>query len=151
MRIVIGGDHGGFALKHAVFAFLSENGYDVRDLGCFDLQSVDYPDYGFAVGEAVASGQADRGIAICTTGIGICMAANKVAGVRAALCTTILAAEMTRRHNDSNVVTLGGRVTGAGLALKILDVFLNTGFEEGGRHRRRIDMLSELEKIRDRS
>ncbi|MCL2671020.1 MAG: ribose 5-phosphate isomerase B [Clostridiales bacterium] len=146
MRIVIGGDHGGFALKHAVFAFLSENGYDVRDLGCFDLQSVDYPDYGFAVGEAVASGQADRGIAICTTGIGICMAANKVAGVRAALCTTILAAEMTRRHNDANVLCLGGNTVSNEQAIAITQTFLGTEFE-GGRHAVRVEKINHYKNI----
>jgi len=140
MRVAIGSDHGGFALKCALCAFLLESGYEVADLGCHGPISVDYPDYGFAVGEAVASGQAERGIAVCTTGIGICMAANKVRGARAALCGTLHAAEMTRRHNDANVLCLCGN-TAEAEAIEIVKTFLATEFE-GGRHAVRVEKIN---------
>jgi len=149
--IALACDHGGFELMTEVKAYLDENGYAYKDFGTYSPESCDYPEIALRAARAITDNECAKGIFICGTGIGMSIAANKIHGIRAAHCTDCYTAEMTRRHNDSNVVTLGGRVTGAGLALKILDVFLNTGFEEGGRHRRRIDMLSELEKIRDRS
>lgn len=142
--IVIGSDHGGFALKEAVRKHLAARGEEVNDLGPFTAESVDYPIYGAKVAHAVADGRADLGIAICSTGIGISMAANKVKGVRAALCTDAHMAEMTRRHNDANVLCMGGLITEEATALAIVDAFLNTQFE-GGRHARRVGELSEIE------
>ncbi len=142
--IAIGSDHGGFALKQAIMEHLREKGVEYRDLGTYTEESCDYPEYGEAVARAVAGGEAERGIAICGTGIGISIAANKVRGVRAAVCGDCYSAEMTRRHNDANVLCMGGRVVGDGLALKIVDVFLETPFE-GGRHARRVGKIHEIE------
>ena len=142
--IAIGSDHGGFALKQEIMAYLDEKGLAYDDLGTYTEDSCDYPVYGEAVGRAVASGKYDRGIVICGTGIGISIAANKVRGVRAALCGDCYSAEMTRRHNDANVLALGARVLGSGLALKIVETFLNTEFD-GGRHARRVDLLRDIE------
>ena len=142
--IAIGSDHGGFALKQEIMAHLTERGLEFRDFGAYTADSCDYPEYGAAVGRAVASGEFERGILICGTGIGISMSANKIHGVRAALCGDCYSAEMTRRHNDANIVALGARVVGAGLALKIVDTFLDTPFE-GGRHARRVEKLMALE------
>lgn len=142
MRIAIGSDHGGFALKAVLLAQLSKQGHVLQDLGCFDTQSVDYPDYGFAVGKAVAEGAAEFGIALCTTGIGICMAANKVTGVRAALCDSVYLAQMTRRHNNANVLCLGATVVSEADARDIVHAFLTTEFE-GGRHIRRVEKLNQ--------
>lgn len=140
----IGSDHGGFELKQAVMKHLEERGIEYRDYGTYTPESCDYPDYGAAVGRAVASGECERGIVICGTGIGISMAANKIDGVRCALCGDCFSAEMARAHNDANVLALGGRVIGPGLALKIVDIFLSTGFD-GGRHARRLGKLAEIE------
>jgi ribose 5-phosphate isomerase B len=140
MKIAIGSDHGGFELKEKVIKFLGENGYEILDLGCNSMDSVDYPKYGRLVGEAVVEKKADKGIVICGTGIGISIAANKVKGVRAALCTNTTMARLTREHNDANVLSMGARMVGDILALEMVDVFLTTEFE-GGRHQKRIDQL----------
>lgn len=140
MKIALGSDHGGFALKEHVKDWLTQHGYEVEDFGCHDTRSCDYPVYGRAAAEAVGGGQCDRGIVICTTGIGISMAANKVRGVRCALCSEPLSAEMTRRHNDANMLAMGGGLIGNNMADRIVDAFLNTPFE-GGRHQRRVDKI----------
>lgn len=142
--LAIGSDHGGFALKQEVMKHLAERGIEYRDYGTYSGESCDYPDYGEAVGRAVASGECERGIIICGTGIGISIAANKVHGVRAALCGDCYSAEMSRAHNDANVLALGARVLGTGLALKIVDTFLDTGFD-GGRHARRVAKIMAIE------
>ena len=144
MKIVIGADHGGLQLKEAIKVQLLEKGYVVEDKGTFDEQSCDYPDYGKAVALAVAAGEADRGILVCGTGIGISISANKVRGIRAALCGDTFSARMSRLHNDANILALGQRVTGAGLALDIVDVWLTTGFE-GGRHAARVEKIMQIE------
>ncbi len=136
--IAIGSDHGGFALKQAVMRHLKDRGLEYKDFGTYTEESCDYPEYGRAVAQAVASGECERGIVICGTGIGISIAANKVPGIRAALCTDCFCAEATRQHNDANVLALGGRVVGEGLALKIVDTFLDTPFSNDERHIRRI-------------
>ena len=142
--IALGSDHGGFALKQELMKHLDARGLEYKDYGTYSDASCDYPVYGKAVAHAVASGECERGIIICGTGIGISMAANKVKGVRAALCGDCFSAEMTRKHNDANVLALGARVVGPGLALKIVDTFLENEFE-GGRHARRVALLSEIE------
>ena len=144
MKIAIGCDHGGYLLKQDILIWLEEHDIDFEDVGCFSTESVDYPIYGEKVARLVASGECEKGIVICTTGIGISIAANKVKGIRCAHCTDSLSAEMTRRHNDANALCMGGRVVGAGLACQLVDIFLNTEFE-GGRHQRRIDKLTALE------
>lgn len=144
MNISIGCDHGGFALKEKIRAYLEEQGHTVTDVGCKSLESCDYPDFGAAAARLVASGACERGIVICTTGIGISISANKVKGVRCALCGDAFSAEMTRRHNDANMLALGAGITGPNLAQKIVEVFLSTGFE-GGRHARRVDKLMQIE------
>ena len=142
--IAIGSDHGGFALKQEIMRHLEAAGYAFKDFGTYSADSCDYPVYGEAVARAVASGEFERGILICGTGIGISISANKVKGVRAALCGDCYSAEMTRRHNDANILALGARVLGTGLALKIVDTFLTTEFE-GGRHARRVAMIHDIE------
>ena len=142
--IAIGCDHGGFEIKNAVIDYLKENGIEYKDYGCFSTESVDYPRYAYAVAFAVASGEAKKGIICCGTGIGVSMAANKVKGVRAAVCSDEFCAEMTRRHNDANVLCMGGRVIDSDKAVKLADIFLNTPFE-GGRHMNRVNMISEIE------
>ena len=142
--IAIGSDHGGFALKQEIMKHLEERKLEYIDFGTYSSDSCDYPQYGAAVGRAVASGSCERGILICGTGIGISISANKIHGVRAALCGDCFSAEMTRRHNDANIVALGARVVGPGLALKIVDTFLDTEFE-GGRHARRVEQMMALE------
>ena len=141
--IAIGCDHGGFELKQAIVKHLTERGLAYQDFGCFSNEAVDYPIYAKEVAKAVAAGTCDRGILICGTGIGVSMAANKVKGIRAALCTDCFMAEATRQHNDANVLALGGRVLGMGLALKIVDTFLDTEFSGEERHSRRIAMIEE--------
>ena len=143
--IAIGSDHGGFALKQEIMKHLEERKLQYIDFGTYSSDSCDYPQYGAAVGRAVASGSCERGILICGTGIGISISANKIHGVRAALCGDCFSAEMTRRHNDANIVALGARVVGPGLALKIVDTFLDTEFE-GGRHERRVQQMMALEE-----
>ena len=142
--IALACDHGGFALKEAVRLHLEEQGLPYQDFGCFSTESVDYPVCGAKAARAVGSGACDRGIVVCTTGIGISMTCNKVRGVRCALCSEPYSAEMTRRHNDANMLALGGGFTGVNLALRIVDVFLATEFE-GGRHQRRVDQIMALE------
>ena len=144
MRVVLGSDHGGYELKEAIRTHLEGRGIEIQDLGTHSTDSVDYPEYGFAVGKAIIQGAADLGIAICGTGQGISMAANKIPGIRAALCTETFSARMAREHNNANVLTLGGRVTGVGLALDIVDIFLKTEFA-GGRHARRVKLISDFE------
>lgn len=142
--IALGSDHGGFPLKQHIKAYLDAHGYAYRDYGCESTESCDYPLYGRAAAEAVASGECDRGIIICTTGIGISIAANKVKGIRCALCSEPLSAEMTRRHNDANMLAMGGGFVGPNLAERIVEVFLTTEFE-GGRHARRVNLISDME------
>ncbi len=141
MKIAIASDHGGYALKEEIKKYLAGRDIEVTDLGTDSEESVDYPIYGKACGEAVASGKTDRGIVCCGTGIGISIAANKVKGIRCALCTDVHMAQMSRRHNDSNILALGGRTTETARALEIVGAWLDTGFE-GGRHQRRVDMLN---------
>ncbi|MBR1892520.1 MAG: ribose 5-phosphate isomerase B [Lachnospiraceae bacterium] len=142
--IAIGSDHGGFDLKEKVIAHLKEEGYTVKDMGTYSKDSCDYPDFGHAVAWAVAKNEADKGIVICTTGVGISISANKVPGIRAALCTDPYVAKMTRLHNDANVLALGAAIVGDGLASEIVDTFLNTEFSEGERHKRRIEKIEEV-------
>ena len=144
--IAIGCDHGGYELKQKILAHLRQRGLEYRDFGCDSTASVDYPVYGKAVAHAVASGECEKGIVICSTGIGISIAANKVRGIRCALCSEPLSAEMTRRHNNANTLCLGGRVVGPGLACQIVDAFLDHEFE-GGRHQKRIDKMMALETL----
>lgn len=139
--IAIGSDHGGFELKKEIMAHLDARGLEYKDFGTYSDASCDYPVYGKAVAKAVASGECERGIIICGTGIGISIAANKVHGIRAALCGDCFSAEASRQHNDANVLALGARVVGPGLALKIVDTFLDTPFSNGERHLRRISMI----------
>ncbi len=145
--VALGADHGGFALKQHLKAFLSEQGYDVLDLGAYDAQPVDYPDFAVAVARAVAEARAWRGIMIDGAGIGSAMAANKVAGVRAALCYDLTTAQNAREHNDANVLTLGGTLIGTRLAVDITRTFLATEFG-GGRHARRVDKINSLDSGR---
>lgn len=141
--VAVGSDHGGYKLKQDVIKYLEENNIPYKDFGCYDEKSCDYPVYAFAVAQAVAKGEFDKGILVCGTGIGVSMAANKVKGVRAALCHDCFSAQATREHNDANVLTMGARVIGPGLALKIVDIFLHTPFSNEERHKRRISMLDE--------
>ena len=143
LKIAVASDHGGFALKEKVKEHLVQRGFDVDDLGTHSEDSVDYPSYGKACGEAVASGKADLGVVVCGTGIGISIAANKVKGVRCGLCTSVEMAHLTKQHNNANILALGGRTTEPELALKIVDEWLDTEFE-GGRHQRRVDMLDRM-------
>ena len=136
--IAIGSDHGGFELKKSIMAHLDKRGLKYKDFGTYSEESCDYPDYGKAVAQAVAAGEYERGILICGTGIGISITANRIPGIRAALCTDCFMAEATRLHNDANILALGGRVVGEGLALKIVDTFLDTPFSNEERHKRRI-------------
>jgi len=142
--LAIGSDHGGFTLKQEIMSYLSKGGIEFKDFGTYTSDSCDYPVYAEKVARAVADGECDRGILVCGTGIGMSIAANKIKGVRCALCADCFSAEMTRRHNNANVLALGERTIGAGLALKITEIFLNTPFE-GARHERRVDMISKIE------
>ena len=143
MKIAVASDHGGFALKETIKEHLLKRGFEVEDLGTDSEDSVDYPVYGKACGEAVASGSVDRGVVCCGSGIGISIAANKVKGVRCALCTSVEMAKLSRQHNNANMIALGGRLTEPELALQMVDTWLDTDFE-GGRHQRRTDMLDEM-------
>ena len=142
--IAIGSDHGGYSLKQVIMKHLDERGLEYHDFGTYNEESCDYPDYGEAVARAVASGEYERGIIICGTGIGISISANKVHGIRAALCGDCFSAQMTREHNDANILALGARVVGAGLAVKIVDTFLHTEFSGDERHARRIAKIEEI-------
>ena len=145
MKIAMGCDHGGYALKCELIKHLEEQGHEVKDFGCYSTESCDYPEFGEAAARAVASGECERGIVICTTGIGISITANKVKGIRCALCSDTLSAEMTRRHNDANMLAMGAGIVGPNLAEHIVDTFLATEFE-GGRHQRRVDLISDMEQ-----
>ncbi|KUK12082.1 MAG: Ribose-5-phosphate isomerase [Moorella sp. 60_41] len=145
MRIALGSDHGGYHLKEEIKKFLEEAGVLYRDFGCFNPEAVDYPDYARQVAEAVARGEFERGILCCGTGIGVAIAANKVPGIRAALCHDTFSARASREHNDANVLALGGRVIGPGLAREIVKTWLEAGFT-GGRHARRLAKIAALEK-----
>ena len=139
--IAIGSDHGGYDLKEAVIAHLKEQGVACKDYGCTSKNSCDYPIYGRAVAEAVAQGECEKGIVICTTGIGISITANKVKGIRCALCADTLTAQMTRLHNDANVLAMGGGIVGSNLAFSIVDTFLNTEFSGEEKHCRRVGLI----------
>ncbi len=139
--LALGSDQAGFELKQEIISYLKEENIPFEDFGSYDTDSVDYPIYAKKVAEAVAQGDCEKGILICGTGIGMSMVANKVPGVRAALCSDCFSTEATRQHNDANVITLGARVIGPGLAVKMVDIFLNTPFSGAERHARRIQMM----------
>ena len=145
MKIAIGCDHGGFELIEAVRGYLEERQIPYEDFGAYNTDSVDYAPIAAKAARAVAAGQADFGVLVCSTGIGISMAANKVKGIRAALCTNEFCAEMTRRHNNANILCMGGKVIDKETAVKLVDIFLHTEFE-GGRHQRRIDQIAQIEE-----
>ena len=145
MKIAIGCDHGALALKNTVKAHLEKQGYEVCDYGTYTLDSCDYPDFAEKAAKAVASGECEKGIVLCTTGIGISIAANKVKGIRCALLSDVKSAELTRLHNDTNMMALGAGVTGEILALEIVDTWLGTEFSGDARHQRRIDLMMALE------
>ncbi len=141
--IALGSDHGGYDLKQVVIGYLEEKGIEYKDFGCYDKNSCDYPLFGRAAAEAVASGECEKGIVVCTTGIGISMVANKVPGVRCALCQDSFSAKMTRLHNDANMLALGGGIVGPNLALDIVETFLNTEFSAEEKHKRRISLIEK--------
>lgn len=145
MRVALGADHGGYELKEAIRRHLETQGIEVFDFGTHSNDSVDYPKYGFAVGSAIIKEEADLGIVVCGTGLGISIAANKIPGIRAAVCSETFSARMAREHNDANILALGARVIGAGLALDIVDTFLKTAFS-GGRHALRVSLISDIER-----
>lgn len=146
LKIAIGSDHGAYALKEKVKGWLVEAGHEVQDFGCHGVESVDYPDFALAAAEAVARHEADRAVVLCTTGIGASISANKVKGVRCALCTETMTARLTREHNDSNALALGAGVVGEALAREILFTWLDTPFSGAARHQRRIDKISAYEQ-----
>ena len=146
MKIAIGCDHGALELKNTVKAHLEKRGFEVSDFGTYTSQSCDYPDFASAAARAVASGECDRGIVLCTTGIGVSIAANKIPGIRCALLSDVWSAKMTRLHNDTNMMALGAGVVGPNLALELVDVWLDTPFSGEARHQRRIDKVMDLEK-----
>jgi ribose 5-phosphate isomerase B len=141
MKVALGSDHGGYSMKELIKAHLNERGIEVKDCGCNDLSSCDYPIYGKAAAEAVAKGECDRGIVVCTTGIGISITANKVRGIRCALCSEPLSAKMTRLHNDANMLAIGGALIGPNMAYDIVDTFLDTPFSGEEKHVRRIKLI----------
>ena len=143
--IAIGCDHGGYDLKQEVIKYLKENNMEYKDFGCFGKESCDYPEFGKAAAKAVASGECDKGIVICTTGIGISITANKVKGIRCALCADTVSARLTREHNDANMLALGAGIVGTNLALGIVDTFLHTAFPGEEKHRRRVAAIQALE------
>ena len=143
MKIILGSDHGGYELKQKVFLHLTNQGYEVEDIGTHGSESVDYPYYAVQVARAVVEGKADRGILVCGSGIGMCMTANRIRGARAVNASEPYGAKMSRRHNDSNILCLGGRFVGQDLAMEILDAWLGEPFE-GGRHQRRVDLIDSL-------
>lgn len=147
MKIAIASDHGGYDYKQELIPYIESLGHQVLDLGCHGPASVDYPDYGIPCAQAVARGEADRGLVICGTGIGISISANKVPGIRCALCTDPVMARLTREHNDANMLAMGGRIIGIELAKGIVQVFLSTEFS-GGRHKTRIDKIAQYEANR---
>lgn len=143
--IAIACDHAAIALKNSIMTHLKEKGYEVSDFGAYSPEAVDYPDYAIKVAEAVASNKAEKGILICGTGIGMSMAANKIKGIRCALVSDSFSAKATREHNDANIIALGERVTGTGLALELVDIFLTTPFSNAERHQNRINKITEIE------
>ena len=145
MKISIGCDHGALALKNKMVAHLTAKGYDVKDCGTYTADSCDYPDFAAAAARAVAGGECEKGIVLCTTGIGVSIAANKVKGIRCALLSDVMSARLTREHNDTNMMALGQGFVGPMLALQIVDTWLDTAFE-GGRHQRRVDKISAIEE-----
>ncbi|MBS4536453.1 ribose 5-phosphate isomerase B [Clostridium sp. D2Q-14] len=144
MKIAVGSDHGGLELKEEIRKHLEDKGIPIKDFGTYSEDSVDYPDFGKKVSEAVAKGEYDKGIVVCGTGIGISIACNKVKGIRCALCSDTYSAKMASMHNNANVIALGGRVLGKDLAKEIVDSFLKAEFE-GGRHERRVDKIIDIE------
>ena len=146
MKIALCSDHGGLQLKNAIVEYLLMSGYEIKDFGTTSENSCDYPDFALLAADAVRKGEFERGIFVCTTGIGISIAANKVPTIRCALCHDPLSARLTREHNDANVLALGEGVTGKALALEIVKVFLETPFSKNERHQRRIDKITEIEK-----
>jgi ribose 5-phosphate isomerase B len=148
MKIALGCDHGGYDLKEYIIQVLGKLGHEYEDFGCYGLESCDYPDFGAAAAKAVAEGKCDMGIVVCTTGIGISIAANKVKGIRCACCSDCYSAKMTRKHNDANMIAMGARVVGVDLGRMIAETFLTTDFE-GGRHQRRIDQIMAIEAGED--
>lgn len=146
MRVALGSDHGGYGLKQEVIKYLEEKGIEYRDFGCMSIQSCDYPEFGSAAAKAVAAGECDKGIVICTTGIGISITANKIKGIRCALCSDTVSARLTREHNNANVLALGAGIVGTNLALGIVDTFLNTQFPGEEKHCRRVAAIQALEE-----
>ena len=144
--IALGCDHGGYAMMQVIKKHLDERGLEYKDCGCFSEKSVDYPDYAQAVCREIQAGNCDKGILICGTGIGVCIAANKMRGIRAALCSDCYSAQKTREHNDANVLSMGQRIIGIEVAKDIVHTFLSTPFSNGERHKRRIEKLAEMEK-----
>ena len=145
MKLAVGCDHGGLEHKNAIAEHLKSEGFEVEDFGIYENKSVDYPEIALKVANSIKNGENELGILVCGTGIGMSLAANKVNGIRAAACSEHFSAKYTRLHNNSNILCLGGRVIGIGTALELCDIFVNTEFE-GGRHQRRIDMITEIEK-----
>ena len=146
MKVSIGCDHGALALKNKMVAHLVARGYDVKDCGTYSADSCDYPDFAAAAAKAVASGECEKGVVLCTTGIGVSITANKVPGIRCALLSDVMSARLTREHNDTNMMAIGAGVVGEMLALEILDTWLGTEFSHNERHQRRIDKVMALEK-----
>ena len=146
MKIAIGSDHGAFALKSKFIAHLEARGHAVRDFGTYSLDSCDYPDFAGAAAKAVASGECEKGIVLCTTGIGVSITAHKIKGIRCALLSDVMSARLTREHNDTNMMAIGAGVVGELLALEILDTWLDTEFSHDARHQRRIDKMMALEE-----
>ena len=143
-KIAIASDHGGFNLKESVIAYLLNKGWEIDDLGPSNTDSVDYPDYGIKLAESIIDNKVERGIVICGTGVGMSIVVNRFPGIRGTLCSDVYTAKMCREHNDSNILIMGGRVIGEGLASEIVDTWLNTKFE-GGRHQRRLDKINEID------
>jgi len=147
MKIAIGCDHGALDLKNAVIAHLTKKGFEMKDFGTYTLDSCDYPDFAAPAAKAVASGECDKGIVLCTTGIGVSITANKIKGIRCALLSDVMSARMTREHNDTNMMAIGAGVVGQMLALEIVDTWLGTEFSNEARHQRRIDKMMALEEL----
>ena len=146
MKIAIGCEHGALALKNKMVGVLTEQGYDVKDFGTYTVDSCDYPDFAAAAARSVASGECEKGIVLCTTGIGVSLTANKIPGIRCALLSDVLSAKLTRQHNDTNMMAIGAGIVGENLALEIMNTWLNTAFSGEARHQRRIDKVMALEK-----
>ena len=144
MKLAMGADHAGYELKEKLNTYFKRTGIDCHDFGTYDTESTDYPDWAAKVAEAVVEGEFERGILICGTGLGMCLAANKVPGIRATPCYGVFSARLSREHNDSNILVLGGRITGKDLAIQIVEEWLRAEFQ-GGRHKRRIDKVSQIE------